>query len=473
MAIDSFDFLVFMPIVFVIYWFLCSKNRNWQNGLLVLASYFFYAWWDWRFAILLFIITLSSFLSGILLSKSANPKRRRLIPLFTIILHLGILFYFKYFNFFVQGFVDAFSLFDKELSISTLKVILPIGISFFTFTSLSYTIDVYKNKVDITKDFLAYFAYISFFPSLFSGPISRATLQLPQYYTKRVFNYELAANGFKLILWGLFMKTCIANQLGMYVDAVYGNIQQHNGTTLSMAAVLYSIQIYCDFGGYSLIAIGAGKLLGINLVNNFVRPYFSRTITDFWRRWHISLTSWFRDYIYIPLGGNRVQKARMMLNIMIVFVLSGIWHGAAYTFVLWGALHGLVMIFEKKLYGNKLKNGFSKNVPLYVIQCVFTFIIITIAWILFRANNISDATQIIGKIFTNFGSLYTDSSVFLIGGLSLAILILKEIIDEFKINIKFMNSKYPAVRYASVVFLISYILLFGVLGSGEFIYFQF
>lgn len=473
MVFNSFEFLIFLPIVFILYWFFCSKDRNLQNGLLVIVSYFFYAWWDWRFAALLFITTLSSYLSGILISKCITPKNRWFIALFTIILNLGILFYFKYCNFFVQGFVDAFSLFGKELTISTLKIILPIGISFFTFTALSYTIEVYKHKVETTKDFLAYFAYVSFFPSIFCGPISRATLQLPQYFKKRVFDYGLAVDGFKLILWGFFMKLCVADQLGMYVDAVYENILQHNGTTLSIAAILYSFQIYSDFGGYSLIAIGTGKLLGIDLINNFKRPYLARTVTDFWRRWHISLTTWFRDYIYFPLGGNRVPKARMMLNIMIVFVVSGIWHGAAYTFVLWGALHGLVMILEKNLYGDKLKSGFPGNVILYVVQCALTFIIITIAWILFRANNISDAAQIIGKIFTNPGTLFIDMSVFSIGGLSLVILIIKDVIDEFKLNLNLLNSKYPIIRYSSVVFLISYILLFGVLESGQFIYFQF
>lgn len=473
MVVDSFEYLVFLPIVFAIYWFFGSKNKNLQNGLLVIASYFFYAWWDWKFAALLLLITLSSFLSGILVSKSSVPKRRRLITLFTIVLHLGVLIYFKYFNFFVQSFVDAFRFFDKDLSISTLQIIIPIGISFFTFTALSYTIDVYKKKIEATKDVLAFVAYMSFFPSLFCGPISRATLQLPQYHDKRVFIHSIAVNGIQLILWGFFMKLCVADQLGLYVDVVYNNIQQHNGTTLSLAAILYSIQIYSDFGGYSLIAIGTGKLLGINLINNFDRPYFARTITEFWRRWHISLTTWFRDYVYIPLGGNRVRETRMMMNIMIVFILSGIWHGAAYTFLLWGALHGFVMILEKKLYGDKLKSGFSKNTILYVTQCILTFIIITVAWILFRANNITDAFQIIGKIFSNTGIPYTDLSVFSIGGLSLAILIMKDLTDEFKLKIHLMNSKYPIIRYLSIVFLLSYILLFGVLGSGQFIYFQF
>lgn len=393
MTFQSLEYLIFFPVVFLLYWMVCRNSKEQQNGLIVASSLVFYGWWDWRFLGLLLITALSTFFAGWCLGKTDHRQRRKTLLVGTIILNVGILFYYKYFNFFVLAFVDAFSLIGTEVSVSTLKVLLPVGISFYTFTALSYSIDVYQRKVEPTKELLSYMAYVMFFPSILSGPISRAQKQLPQYFKARTFNYDLAVSGCKDFLLGGVMKLCLADRLGIYVDTVYANIGQHNGTTLLFASVLYSIQIYADFAGYSLMAIGCGKLLGIELPTNFIRPYFARTVTDFWRRWHISLTTWFRDYIYFPLGGNRCSKARWMLNTMIVFTVSGLWHGAAYTFIIWGALHGACMVVERIIYGDKIKTISDKFSIANLLRLMVTFSIVNFAWIFFRVNNLVTIQQ--------------------------------------------------------------------------------
>ncbi len=424
---------------------------------------------------LLLVSAFSTYLAGLWMEKEdTNDKKRWLISFGSIVLNLGILFFFKYYNFFVQAFADAFTLFGKELSVSTLNIILPIGISFYTFSALSYSIDVYRRRVNTTKDILAYLAYVLFFPSLLSGPISRAAKQLPQYLEKREFRYAEAVNACKIILWGGVLKLCVADRLGIYVDAVYGNIAQHNGTTLFLSQVLYTIQIYADFAGYSLMAIGCGKLLGIELQTNFIRPYLSKTVTEFWRRWHISLTTWFRDYIYFPLGGNRVKKMRWIMNIMIVFIISGLWHGAAYTFLIWGALHGICMILERLLYRDKMKQISDRITFPNVIRIFITFNIVSLAWIFFRTANISDAFEIIGKIFTSTGKIFLDADSMVYGFAFVALLFLKDFMDEFfPGKVLLFNNKHLVVRWISYVAVVCLILLFGVLDGGSFIYFQF
>lgn len=459
--------------MFWLYWLVCSRSKTLQNGLIVFASLFFYGFWDWRLLGLLLVTAFSTFFAGLWMNSQKDEKKRWWISFITIFLNLGILFGFKYFNFFVQAFVDIFSLFGKELSASTLKIILPVGISFYTFTALSYSIDVYQRKIEATKDVLAYLAYVTFFPSILSGPISRATKQLPQYFKKREFDYSRAMSACKLILWGGVLKLCLADRLGIYVDTVYGHIANHNGTTLLLASVLYTIQIYADFAGYSLMAIGSGKLLGIELQINFTRPYFAKTVTEFWRRWHISLTTWLRDYIYFPLGGNRVKKSRWMLNTMIVFTVSGLWHGAEYTFIMWGAFHGLCMIVERQIYGNKIKELSDKLSIPNVLRMVLTFAIVSFAWIFFRADNFADASNIIGKIFTSVGRPFIDADTFSMALIALALVFAKDFVDEFIPNVKLLSSKYLVVRYATAVLLICYILGFGVLNGGSFIYFKF
>ena len=374
----------------------------------------------------------------------------------------------------MQAFVDSFSLFGNELSVSTLKIILPVGIGFYTFTALSYSIDVYQRKVEATKDVLAYLAYVTFFPSILSGPISRATKQLPQYFKRREFSHDAAVSACRSILWGGVLKLCLADRLGIYVDTVYGNIANHNGTTLLLTSVLYTIQIYADFAGYSLMAIGSGKLLGIELPENFVRPYFAKTVTEFWRRWHISLTTWFRDYIYFPLGGNRVKRSRWMLNTMIVFTVSGLWHGAEYTFIIWGAFHGLCMIVERLIYGNKIKEISDRLTLLNVIRMVVTFCIVSFAWIFFRAENFADASMIVGKIFTSHGSVFTDPDTMAYSFGFLLLVFAVDFLTEFcGGRFQLLNNRHMVVRWVTYLAMIAMILLFGVLDGGSFIYFQF
>lgn len=473
MTFSSVEYLIFFPTVFMLYWML-GRTKTIQNMLIVAASLVFYGWWDWRFLGLLLVTVLTTFYGGAFIQKAdGNRKRQKWISAAVIVLNLGILFFFKYYNFFIQSFIDVFSLFGKELSGSTLKIILPVGISFYTFTALSYTIDVYQRRAEATKDLLAYCAYTMFFPSILSGPISRATKQLPQYFQKREFCYDKAVEACKFILMGAVMKLCLADRLGIYVDTVYANIPQHNGTTLMFASVLYTIQIYADFAGYSMMAVGSGKLLGIELQTNFIRPYFSKTVTEFWRRWHISLTTWFRDYIYFPLGGNRVSKARWMLNTMIVFTVSGLWHGAAYTFLIWGALHGACMIAERLLYGKRIKEISDRLTFPNILRMLLTFCIVSFAWIFFRAETIGDATSIISRIFLSHGSLFIDVNTLSMAFLAFVIVFMYDFTQEYGVRLKLLNSRFTVVRYATAAFLICYIIGFGVLNGGSFIYFQF
>ncbi len=474
MIFNSLEFMIFLPIVFFIYWFVCKKNKTLQNYCLLLASLHFYAWWDWHFLWLIIATVLSTFIAGYLCSQHSSlitNKLRGGVFWVAIIINLGILVYYKYSNFFIQSFVDSVRLFGAELSVDTLQIVLPIGLSFYTFTALSYLIDVYTNKIEPTKDFVSYATYVAFFPALFCGPIGRATKQLPQYFEKRTFDYSQAVVGARMLLWGMFLKLCVADRIGIYVDSVYGDIIQNNGTSLLIAAMLYSLQIYADFGGYSYMAIGVGKLLGIELQTNFERPYFAKTVTEFWKRWHISLTSWFRDYIYIPLGGNRVSQARWMTNTMIVFLISGLWHGAAYNFIIWGGLHGLLLIVEKKIYGKRLKDIGHRLTAINCFRIALTFVLVTVAWIFFRLD-FANAVTVISKIFSDFGLPY-------IGGVNMAfimlctcMLICADYMMEYKsAKLQEVKSLYRFLSYLLVALMI---VLFGVFASNsQFIYFQF
>ena len=462
--------MCFFPVVFILYWTLFRKNKTLQNAMLLAANLVFYAFWDWHFVILLAITVCSTFFLGKLL---AAAEKKRPLFLLALFINLGLLFVFKYYNFFVESFIDLVSKFGVHLSISTLRIVLPVGISFYTFSALSYCIDIYQGKIKPTEDFLAYSAFASFFPSILSGPIGRADRQLPQFFEKRIFTYEAAAAAGRAIIWGAFIKLCIADKLGVFVDTVYGNLSNHNGTTLLLTQFLYTIQIYADFAGYSFIAIGCGKLLGINLQDNFRRPYLSKTVTEFWRRWHISLTSWFRDYIYFPLGGSRVSVPRWILNILIVFSVSGLWHGAAYTFIIWGVLHGIIMIVERLLYGNKLKSIKDTISVSNVLRIVITFCIVSFLWIFFRLDSVQDAFYVIKKIFTEPGPLFFNSHILLIALVAICILVIKEVSEEFHWRLKLLENNKVVIRYATYVFLICFILLFGELDGSSFIYFQF
>lgn len=473
MTFQSLEYLIFLPVVFILYWTVCRGSKTLQNGLIVAASLVFYGWWDWRFLGLLLITAFSTYFAGIWMGSTADEKKRKRINVGAIVLNIGILFFFKYFNFFVQSFADAFSLFGTEINVHTLKILLPVGISFYTFTALSYSIDVYQRKVEPTRDVLAYLAYVTFFPSILSGPISRAQKQLPQYFKKRSFDYDKAVSACKILLLGGVMKLCLADRLGIYVDAVYANIAQHNGTTLLFTSIMYTIQIYADFAGYSLMAIGSGRLLGIELQTNFIRPYFAKTVTDFWRRWHISLTTWFRDYIYFPLGGNRCSKARWILNTMIVFTVSGLWHGAAYTFIIWGAMHGACMVFERLVYGEKIKQISDKFSIANLLRLMLTFTIVNFAWVFFRVSDLGDVMVIFRKIFTEPGRPFLDTNTLMMAFFAMVIVFIYDFIKEKNLNIHLLSSKYMVVRYITAVLLIVYILAYGVLNGGSFIYFQF
>lgn len=473
MTFQSLEYLIFLPVVFILYWTLCRRSKTLQNGLIVAASLVFYGMWGWRFLGLLLLTAFSTFFAGRWMGKTDDEKKRKWTNIGTIVLNIGILFFFKYFNFFVQSFADVFSLFGAKMNVHTLKILLPVGISFYTFSALSYSIDVYQRKVEPTRDLLAYLAYVMFFPSLLSGPISRAQKQLPQYFKKRVFDYDNAVSACKLMLWGGVLKLCLADRLGIYVDTVYANIAQHNGTTLFLTSILYTIQIYADFAGYSLMAIGSGRLLGIELQNNFNRPYFAKTVTDFWRRWHISLTTWFRDYIYFPLGGNRCSKARWMLNTMIVFTVSGLWHGAAYTFIIWGAMHGVCMVIERFVYGEKIKHISDKFSIANLFRLILTFTIVNFAWVFFRVSDLGDVMTIFRKIFTEPGMPFLDTNTLMMAFFAMTLVFAYDFIEEKQLNIHLLSSKNIVVRYLTAVLLIVYILAFGVLNGGSFIYFQF
>ena len=470
MTLVSFKYLCFLPIIFLLYWIVFSKSKNYQNAFLIVANFIFYSFWDWRFVLLLGFTIGSTFILGHFISTS---NRKRLWLTLALILNLGILFLFKYYIFFVESFIDLFSRFGVSLSGSTLKMILPVGISFYTFSSLSYCLDIYKGVIPPTKDIIAYCAYASFFPSILSGPIERADKQLPQFFEKRTFSYDMAAEAGRTILWGAFIKLCIADKLGIFVDTVYENIMHHNGTSLLLTQFLYTIQIYTDFAGYSLIAIGSGKLLGIDLHDNFRRPYLSKTVTEFWRRWHISLTSWLRDYLYFPLGGSRVSMPRWMLNIVIVFVVSGLWHGAAYTFILWGLFHGIIMIIERLIYGDRMKQIKDSFSLTNVLRIILTFNIVSFLWIFFRLDSVQDSFVVIKKIITDPGPLFFNSHLLIVAFVALFVLILKDITEEYHLKIKLLNNHHMVIRYATCVILICFILLFGELDGSSFIYFKF
>lgn len=473
MSIYSYKFIISFFFLFWVFWLLCKK-KNTQNILLLVASYVFYGLWDWRCLLLLFATSIVSYGAGVYFKKAPKSDKTFLgknsrwwVSCGVIVFSLGILVYFKYTNFFLQSINEI-----AGVSFEPLRIILPVGISFYTFSAISYVVDCYQEKLEPTTNLMAGLLYTSFFPAILSGPIHKATEQLPQYLKARTFDYDLINQGFKDYVWGVFMKLCVADRLGMYVDAVYGNITNHNGTTLLVASVAYTIQIYADFAGYSLMAIGCGKMLGIRLQNNFNLPYFSKTITEFWSKWHMSLTGWFKNYVYFPLGGNRVSKVRWIFNIMVVFLLSGFWHGAAYTFIVWGAIHGVVQVIEKLIYGKRIKEIENKFTVVNVIRLLITFTIVNFAWIFFRLSNINEVFTVIGKIFTDKGHLFIEPTLFLALA-SLVIMVVKDGCEQIGAKVKLFNNKYAVVRYLSLAMLIGYILLLGVLEGGQFIYFQF
>jgi alginate O-acetyltransferase complex protein AlgI len=406
MLFNSIEFAFFLPVVYLLYWYVFNRNLKIQNLFVVFASCFFYGWWDWHFlGLILFSTTVDYFVGQGL--RSVDSKGRRKLLLWTsIIVNIGLLGVFKYYNFFVANFIDAFTFFGKDFSPSTLNIILPVGISFYTFQTLSYTLDVYKRKLEPTKDFVAFAAFVSFFPQLVAGPIERATNLLPQFYKKRSFDYNLAVDGLRQILWGLFKKVVIADSCAVYVNIIFENSGEYSGSTLFIGALLFAFQIYGDFSGYSDIAIGTSKLFGFKLNKNFATPYFSRNIAEFWRRWHISLSTWFRDYLYIPLGGSRGSVWMKIRNTFIIFAVSGFWHGANWTFIVWGVLNAiyimpLILSANNRNHLDVVAQG--KNLPSLreFGAMLLTFSLTVFAWVFFRAEDISEAFLILSKIFSD------------------------------------------------------------------------
>ncbi len=484
MLFNSVDFAIFLPIVFILYWFVTNKNLKLQNFLIVVASYFFYACWDWRFLSLITFSIVVDYFMGILLGKEKNQRKRKILLWVSIIVNLGFLGFFKYYNFFVDNFIAAFSFFGQEIKPNTLNIILPVGISFYTFQTLSYTIDVYRRKFEPTKDFIAFAAFVSFFPNLVAGPIERATNLLPQFYKKRDFDYSKAVDGMRQILWGLFKKIVIADNCAEFANQIFNNSANMNGSTLVLGALFFTFQIYGDFSGYSDIAIGTARLFGFNLMRNFNFPYFSRDIAEFWRRWHISLSSWFRDYLYIPLGGSRVGTWKKVRNIFIIFIVSGFWHGANWTFIAWGALNAVY--FLPLLLSNKNRKHLDTVAQGKVFPSLkefslmlLTFGLTVFAWIFFRAENIGHALSYIADMFSS--SLFSMPSFDKMKrALATMFFVVIFILIEWKgregqyalENMKNIRSK--PVRLLSYLIILLVICFFGNFDENlEFIYFQF
>ena len=482
MLFNSIDFAIFLPIVFVAYWFLTNKSLRSQNLLIVAASYLFYGWWDWTFLLLILLSTVVDFTIGLKLKKEKSPLYRRVYLWTSIAVNLGLLGVFKYYNFFVDNFIQAFTLIGVEFSVSSLDLILPVGISFYSFQTLSYTIDVYNKKLNPTTDFVSFAAFVSFFPQLVAGPIERATNLIPQFLSNRKFSYPEASSGMRQILWGLFKKVVIADNCALFANQIFDNPELYDGSTLFLGALFFTFQIYCDFSGYSDIAIGTARLFGFNLMKNFAFPYFSRDIAEFWRRWHISLSTWFRDYVYIPLGGSQGSKSKKIRNIFIIFLVSGFWHGASWNFILWGALNAflfLPLLLMKQNRNNIEVVALNRVLPNYreFFQILVTFSLVVIAWIFFRAKDLNDTFLIINNIFSS--SFFTIPSILtpkikMIYTLGLiCFFIIVEWIHrdkEFGLEIRHYSKPIRWIVYTTVLLLI---ITFGYFGESEFIYFQF
>ncbi|MDO4763891.1 MAG: MBOAT family O-acyltransferase [Flavobacteriaceae bacterium] len=482
MLFNSIEFAIFLPIVFLLYWFVFQRNLKLQNFFIVIVSYIFYGWWDWRFLLLILFSTLVDFTLGIWLDKENNQQKRRYLLATSLIINLGFLGFFKYYNFFIENFIEAFSFFGSKPNIQTLQILLPVGISFYTFQTLSYTIDVYRKKLTPTNDFIAFSAFVSFFPQLVAGPIERATNLLPQFYKKRSFNNALASDGMRQILWGLFKKMVIADNCAHYANIIFNNYNEYTGSTLFLGAVFFAFQIYGDFSGYSDIAIGTSKLFGFNLSKNFNLPYFSRSVAEFWRRWHISLSTWFKDYLYIPLGGSKGGDWMRIRNTFIIFLVSGFWHGANWTFIVWGFLNALFIMpsIIMKTNRNNLDVVAENNIFPSIkelLQMGTTFLLITISWVFFRAESLTHAVDYIGRMIATYNVGVGYPYKLLDGDFSIFVFIFIMISFEWMMRNKphsfyFNSYKFPMLRW-SIYTIITLLILWFAGEEEKFIYFQF
>lgn len=478
MLFNSIDFAFFLPIVFLLYWFVVNKTLSAQNLLIVASSYLFYGWWDYRFLFLLLFSTGLDYFTGLKIHNASNLKRKKTWFWLSVCVNLGLLMFFKYYNFFVESFVEAFSFMGYKLDAWTLQLVLPVGISFYTFHGLSYVIDIYNERSKPTRSFLEYAGFVSFFPLLVAGPIERAGSLLPQFGKKRIFDYERATDGLRQIIYGLFKKIVVADTCAVYVNDIFNHYTEYSGSTLVIGALLFSVQIYGDFSGYSDIALGVARLFGFELKKNFAFPYFSRDIAEFWRRWHISLSSWFRDYVYIPLGGSKVNKIKVIRNTFIIFILSGFWHGANWTFVFWGllnAMYFLPIFLLKQNRANLDVVAVNKTFPglKEFAQIALTFSLTTLAWIFFRSETLSGAFVYLKQIFS--ASLFHRPQVFPVYVfLIIAIFVVVEWMGR-RNEYAFYNFGLTAptpLRW-SVYYVMLFFIFYFSTGSQQFIYFQF
>lgn len=482
MLFNSFDFALFLPLVFALYWFIPFKRIRTQNGFIVVASYVFYGWWDWRFLGLILLSTLTDYVMGLLLGKATEKKCRKALLWISVGLNLGLLGFFKYCDFFIESFTAAFTFFGAAIQTQTLNIILPVGISFYTFQTLSYTLDVYKRTLEPTKDVVAFAAFVSFFPQLVAGPIERASNLLPQFERERMFDRTKAVDGLRQMLWGLFKKVVIADGCAKYANLIFDQSSDLSGSTLVLGALFFTFQIYGDFSGYSDIAIGTARLFGFELKRNFAFPYFSRDMAEFWRRWHISLTSWFRDYLYIPLGGSRGSAWMKIRNALIVFCVSGLWHGANWTFVAWGTLNALYFIpllvtGKHKQHEGTVAEGRLLPSLKEGVSMLMTFSLTVLAWVFFRASSIEHALEYLAGIFSP--SLFTypgyssmeDSMTTLLLCAVFMLLEWQGRTQQYAIERLGLTWKRPW-RWAFYSVLILVIFLFGG-EQQQFIYFQF
>jgi D-alanyl-lipoteichoic acid acyltransferase DltB (MBOAT superfamily) len=477
MIFNSIDFGIFFPLVFFFFWIVFKDSIKERNIFLIAVSYFFYGWWDWRFLSLIVISSVIDFITGNKIFEEADEKKRKIWLFFSLVTNLGFLGFFKYYNFFIDSFIDSFSLFGVDIGSSNLDIILPAGISFYTFQTLSYTLDIYYKKIKPTKDVFSFFAFVSFFPQLVAGPIERAKDLLPQFFTKSKINYKLLRSGLLLMVWGFFKKIVIADRLAIFVDATYKDIEHLDTVTFCVTVLFFAFQLYLDFSAYSNIAIGSARLLGFNLSTNFKQPYLAKSFSNFWQRWHISLSSWFKDYVYIPLGGNKVTKSKVTRNILIVFVLSGLWHGASWNFVIWGLLNAIFILLFDRFLSNKNNNVFKR---------IFTSLFVTVSWslslVFFRAKTFGDAMNMFSSVLNESQDLlYTyglnaiefEYTVYLLMGY----MALEIAIDKYDNLYSWFVSRVFVVRWTIYLSAILVILLFGSYGVGlndnNFIYFQF
>lgn len=469
MLFNSFKFLLIFPLIFIVYWAIPARYNQWRKVFLILVSYLLYMNWKPVYALVLLAVTLVTYGGGCLFDAQQDTKKRKHIIWLFALLGLLPLLIFKYYNFLNNSLTVGLATIGLKFALPGLNWAVPVGISFFTFQAVGYMLDVYHGRIKAEHNFADYLLFVSFFPQVASGPISKADELLPQIKNTHKFNYSQAVSGLKYLLWGMFLKVVLADRTGIYVDTVFAAYNKFSGAGCALASMLYSIQIYADFAGYSLMAVGIAKTLGFNLINNFNRPYFATSVSEFWKRWHISLTRWLTQQVYIPLGGSRCSKARTYWNILVTFLVSGIWHGANWTFIVWGGIHGIFQIIEKALGWNKKRsNGVIK-----ILRMFFTFVVVTVAWVIFRSPTIGDAFGLMGRFFMANGMFIADVETLLHIALAIVPLLLYEVGKEFFPRLYGRLRGYSLVRWTVYLAVFAMIVLIGVHDGSSFIYVSF